>query len=400
VYGAGRGTQRGAEPQRGLLASVELALACVLLVGASLLAESLIRLDATSPGFQIRNVLTMQMTLPRSKYATTARQAEVLHQVLDRVSNVPGVVAAGEISDAPLGRNNMATKFVIEGAQPAMEMGVRFITPGYLRAVGMTLVTGRDVGFSDTVNSPLVALVNQTAARRQWPGLNPIGQRIRFADDPGWFTVAGVVADIKHLGLDADEGPAVYIPYTQKPWDFLSWATLVVRTSRDPMNYVSAVRNQIHGIDKDQPVSEITTLERSLARSTAIPLLMASVVSAISLLALIMAVIGVYGILAYAAAQRVPEISIRLALGASPPQLLWMLVRQGMLRAMAGIAVGLAGAWMLTRFLASMLFGVEPHDAATFAATGIVLLIASLAAVSLPAWRALRIDPVPALRAD
>jgi len=399
VY-SGRGMQRGAEHQRGLLVSIELALACVLLVGASLLAESLARLAATNPGFEVRNVLTMKITLPRSKYATTGKQTALFHQILERVVNIPGVVAAGEVSDAPLGRNNMSTQFAVEGAEPPVEMAIRFITPGYLRTIGVPLVAGRDFSFSDTTPSPLVALVNQTAARRRWPSADPIGKRLRFADTSNWFTVAGVVADIKHLGLAADEGPVIYIPYAQKSWEFLAWTTLVVRTTGDPMNYVNSVRTQIHGIDKDQPVADVSTLEQSLARSTAVPLLTTSALSAISLLAAIMAVIGVYGVFAYALAQRVSEISIRLALGASARQLLWMLLRQGMLRVSIGIGTGLAGAWALTRFLASMLFGVQPHDAATFAAVAAVLLLAALIAGTLSARRVLRIDPASALRAD
>ena len=319
----------------------------------------------------------MHITLPQSKYPNTEKQAGFFSEVLGRVAAVPGVVAAGEVSDAPLGGNNMAAKFVVEGYEIPNEIGIRFITPGYLRAIGASVVAGRDILGSDTAGSPPVTLVNQTAARHWWPGIDPIGKRLRLDEAQRWSAVAGVVADTKHLGLAAEEGPVVYIPYAQKQWEFLSWATLVIRTSGDPSSFINMVRSQILSIDKDQPVSEIATLEQGLSRSTAAPRVTTWIIGGVSLLALIIALVGVYGVLAYSAAQRAPEIGIRLALGASPRQLLWMLLRQGMLRVGAGIAVGVAGAWALTRFLASLLFGVRPHDPATFAAVAALLTMAA-----------------------
>lgn len=395
-----RGAVRGTDRQRNLLVCGELAVACILLVGASLLAESLVRLQSVEPGFQANHVLTMRITLPRSKYPDTRTQAAFFDEVLARVAGIPGVLAAGEVSDAPLSRNIMSTKFAVEGAAQPELIGLRFVTPGYLRAIGTPLQAGRDISAGDTENSPPVALVNRTAARRYWAGSDPVGKRLRLDETGRWLTVAGVVADTKHMGLAADEGPVVYLPYAQKTWDFLSWTTLLVRTAGDPLASATAVRASILGIDPEQPVSEIASLEQSLWRSNASPRLTAWTISAVSVLALLMAVVGVYGVLAYVFARRVPEIGIRLALGASPKQLLWMLLRQGMGRVSAGIALGLAGSWMLTRFLVKLLFGIRPDDPATFAGVAGVLAVAAMIAVLLPARRALRIDPARSLRAD
>jgi putative ABC transport system permease protein len=207
-----------------------------------------------------------------------------------------------------------------------------------------------------------------------------------------------VVPDIKHMGLKADEGPVVYIPYAQKTQDWLAWTTLLVRTTGEPMDFVAAVRNAIHGVDKNQPVAEIGTLDGWLSRSTAMPRFTTIVVGGVSALALLIAVMGVYGLLAYTVAQRMPELAIRSALGASPLQMSWLLLRQAMVRVLAGVAGGLLAAWWLARWLESLLFGVRPHDPAIFAGVAGLLVLASLAAVLAPARRATKVDPMVALR--
>jgi len=202
------------------------------------------------------------------------------------------------------------------------------------------------------------------------------------------------------MGLKANEGAVVYTPYAQKSQDWLAWTTLLVRTSAEPLAIVPAVRRVIHGIDKNQPMAEIGTLEESLALSTAMPRFTTSIIGAVSGFALLIAVVGVYGLLAYTVAQRMPELGIRLTLGASPWQVSWLLLKQAMLRVLAGVTGGLLAAWWLARGLESLLFGVRPHDAATFAAVAGVLVLASLAAVLAPARRAMKIDPSIALRAE
>ena len=285
-------------------------------------------------------------------------------------------------------------------ADPPIQAGLRAISTGYFRAAGIPLLKGRDFTADDRAGGTLTAIVNETMARRYWPSSDPIGKRLRLKEDQNWMTVAGVVPDIKHMGLKADEGAVVYTPYAQKSQDWLAWTTLLVRTSGEPLSFVPAVRNVIHGIDKNQPLAEIGTLEESLALSTAMPRFTTSIIGVVSGFALLIAVVGVYGLLAYTVAQRMPELGIRLTLGASPGQVSWLLLRQAMTRVLAGVAGGLLGAWWLARGLESLLFRVRPHDAATFAGAAGVLVLASLAAVLVPARRAMKIDPSMALRAE
>ena len=214
------------------------------------------------------------------------------------------------------------------------------------------------------------------------------------------MTVIGVAADIKHMGLQAEEGPVVYVPYDQKTQDWLAWTTLLVRTAGEPLNAVPAVRAAIRELNKDQPIAEIGTVAESLSRSTAMPRLTTFVLGGVSAFALVIAVVGVYGLLAYTVARRMPELGIRLTLGASPFQVSALLVRQTLLRVLAGLAGGLIAAWWMSRWLESLLFGVRPHDPAIFAGVAGFLLAASLAAVLSPIRRAMSIDPATALRTE
>ena len=403
ITSGARGTPRNVERKRGLLVAFEIGLAYVLLVGAGLLGESLVRLLSTAPGLRTDHVLTMQLTLPRSKYPTNAAQLAFFQRVLERAQSLPGVITAGEISDTPLKGNNPTFEFEIGGVVRApsdapVQAGLRAISAGYFHAAGIPLRKGRSFTIDDRPGSIPVAIVNETMARRYWSGSDPVGRTLRLKDDRRWMSVLGVVADIKHLGLKADEGPVVYIPYAQKTQDWLAWTTLLVRTAGEPMDLVPAARNAIRELDKNQPVAEIDTLEEALSRSTAMPRFTTFVISVVSGFALLIAVVGVYGLLAYTVAQRMPELGIRLALGASPPQVFWLLLRQAMVRVLTGITGGLLGAWWLARWLESLLFGVRPHDPATFAAVAVILVLASLAAVLAPGRRAMKIAPATALR--
>ncbi len=400
-----RGTPRNVERKRGRLVAIEVGLATVLLVGAGLLGESLVHLLSTSPGLRTDHALTLRLTLARSKYSTNAAQNAFFQQVLEQVRSLPGVNGAGEISDTPLKGNNPTFEFTVEGitrraSDPPIQAGLRAVSVGYFRAAGIPLLKGRDFTADDRAGNALTAIVNETMARRYWPSSDPIGRRLRLKEDQNWMTVAGVVPDIKHMGLKADEGAVVYTPYAQKSQDWLAWTTLLVRTSGEPLSYVPAVRNVIHGIDKNQPLAEIGTLEESLALSTAMPRFTTSIIGVVAGFALLIAVLGVYGLLAYTVAQRMPELGIRLTLGASPIQVSGLLLRQAMTRVLAGVAGGLLGAWWLARGLDSLLFGVRPHDVATFATVAGVLVLASFAAVLGPARRAMKIDPSMALRAE
>ena len=398
-----RGTPRSVERQRGLLVAIEMGLACMLLVGAGLLGESLVRLLSTAPGLRTDHALTLRLTLPRSKYPTNTAQIAFFQQVLERTRSLPGVIAASEISDTPLKGNNPTFEFEIEGvtrgpSDAPVQAGLRAISTGYLQAAGIPLRRGRDFTVSDRTGSVPVAVVNETMAHRYWRGSDPVGRTLRLKEDRRWMAVVGVVPDIKHLGLKADEGPVVYIPYAQKVQDWLAWTTLLVRTAGEPMDLVPAVRNAIRSLDQNLPVAEIGTLQEALSRSTAMPRFTTFVIVVVSGLALLIAVVGVYGLLAYTVTRRMPELGIRLALGASPLQVFWLLLRQTMIRVLAGIAGGLLGAWWLARWLENLLFGVRPNDPATFAGVAGVLVLASLAAVLAPGRRAMKIEPTTALR--
>jgi len=399
-----RGTPRNLERKRGLLVAIEIGLAAVLLVATGLLGESLAHLLSTAPGLRTDHVLTVQLTLPRSKYATNAKQIAFFQQILEQAQGLPGILAAGEISDTPLKGNNPTFEFVLEGflrdsSETPVQAGLRVISTGYLQAAGIPLLKGRDFTIDDRSAGMPVAIVNETMARRYWP-YDPVGRTLRLKEDQRWITVAGVVADIKHMGLKTDEGPVVYIPYAQKTQDWLAWTTLLVRTAGEPMDFVPVIRNAIRTVDKNQPLAEIGTLEESLSRCTAMPRFTTFVIGALSGFALLIAVVGVYGLLAYTVAQRMPELGIRSALGASPRQLSWLLLRQALVRVLAGVTGGLIGAWWLARWMESLLFGVRAHDPATFASVAALLVLVSLAAVLVPTRRAIKIDPTTALRAE
>jgi putative ABC transport system permease protein len=350
-------------------------------------------------------VLLVQLTLPRSKYPTNAEQIAFFQQILERTESQPGIIAVGEISDTPLRGNNPTFEFVVEGltrslSDAPIQAGLRVISTGYLQTVGIPLRKGRDFTADDRPNSLTVAIINETMARRYWPGSDPVGRTVRLKEDQRWVTVVGVVPDIKHMGLKADEGPVVYIPYAQKKQDWLAWTTLLVRTAGEPMDFVPVVRNAIRGLDKNQPVAEIGTLEDTLSRLIAVPRFTTFIIGVVSGFALLIAIVGVYGLLAYTVLQRMPELGIRLTLGASPLEVSWLLLRQALARVLAGIAVGLLGAWWLAQWLESLLFSVRPHDPTTFVGVAGILVLASMAAVLVPARRAMKIDPTIALRAE
>jgi putative ABC transport system permease protein len=405
ISSGARETSHSYKHKGGLLVAIEVGLACVLLVGTGLLGKSLVRLLSTSSGLRTDHVLMVQLTLSRSKYPTDPMQIAFFQQILERVQRLPGTVAVGEISDTPLKGNNPTFEFVLEGQTSSLsdapiQAGLRVISTGYLQTAGIPVHNGRDFMADDRPNNPPVAIINETMAHRYWPGANPLGRTIRLKEDQRWMAVVGVVPDIKHMGLKNDEGSVVYIPYAQKTQKWLAWTTLLVRTAGEPLEFAPLVRNAIRDLDKNQPVAEISTLEETLARSIAVPRFTTFISSLVSGFALLIAVIGVYGVLTYTLAQRMQELGIRLTLGASPLQVSWLLLRQGMSRVLAGTAIGLLGAWWLAQWLESLLFGVRPHDPETFVEVAGILILASMAAVLAPARRAMNIDPTTALRAE
>jgi len=399
------GTPRSVKQTQGILVAIEVGLAAVLLVGTGLLGGSLAHLLSTPTGLQTDHLLSMRLTLSRSRYPTSAKQAEFFEKVLRSVEGLPGVRGVGEISDTPLEGNNPTFEFIVEGLRSGTsdsptKAGLHVISNEYMRTANISLLEGRDFSSTDRSDGLPVAIINQTLSRQYWPGADPIGKRIRLKEDQRWMVVTGLVPDIKHMGLNVDEGPVLYIPYSQKTQDSMAWATLLVRTTGKPLDLAPTVRNAIHSIDPNQPIGEVSTIDDSLSRLTAMPRFLTTIVSVLSCSALLIAVIGVYGLLAYFVVQRMPELGIRMAVGGTPWQMLTLVLRQAMTQVVAGIIGGLTVAWVLSRFLESLLFGLEPHHLPTFVAVAFLLGGASVVAVIGPARRAMSVDPAMVLHAE
>jgi predicted permease len=394
----------GAQRHRSIFVVAEIALAMMLLVGASLLARSLLSLMRVDTGFDTGHVLTAQLTLPRSGYQSNAQHAAFFQQVVERLQSLPGVEAAGAVSDLPLRHNRMAFKVLADDKNAAEaerpRAGVRWVTPDYFRVMRIPLRSGRYFGANDAASAPRAAIVSQSMARRTWPDVDPIGKRVKLEEDEPWSTVVGVVGDIRQTDLETEEGPALYFPHAQKTQAWLNWMSLVVRTRPGADNLANAVRAQVWGVDKNQPISEIATLDQYLADSAALPRLRTWLLGSFSMVALLLAVVGIYGIVQYSVSRRVHEIGVRLALGATPGSVVGLILRGGLKLILLGVAIGLAGAAAVTRFLANVLFNIRPDDAATFAGVSLLLILVTLIACYIPARRALRIDPASALRQE
>ena len=387
---------------RNLLVVSEIAIALLLLVGAGLMTRSFFRLQQVNPGFDATNVLSMHIALPTSKYRQ--QQTNVFYdQLIERVRNLPGVKSAGGINPLPLSDSNISDSVLVEGAPVVAladrpSVGVRIITPSYFQTMSIPILKGRSFTEHDRDNTPRVIVVNEALASRFWPNEDAVGKRLAFEEEPGkqvWQVIVGVAGNVKHKALEIDVMPEVYIPYQQSPSNFIS---LVVRTASDPLDMVSAIRNQVLSLDKDQPVSDITTMERRLSKSVASSRFVMLLLGTFSVLALGLAAVGIYGVLAYLVTQRTQEIGVRMALGAQKRDVLKLVVAKGMALAFIGTAIGLVASLVLTRLMRGLLFGVTPTDWLTFVIASMVLLIVALLACYIPARRATKLDPLIALR--
>lgn len=386
---------------RAALVASEMALALMLLIGAGLLIKSLVRLENTSPGFRPERILTMRVNLTGLRSATPEKQAAAWEEIVNRVQQVPGVASAASIQWLPLTELYSATGFWLadkptpkHGDEPVT--GVSIVTPTYFETMGIPLVKGRTLTDHDRSSTPLVTVINQALARQFFPDTNPIGHKL-FVQ---WgrktpYEIVGVVGDVKHTGLEKDPMPAVYFADAQEP---NAGGTLVIRTAADPMRVARTIVDEIHKFDKEQPVADIQPMSVLLSKAVARPRFQSTLIGTFAGLALLLAAIGIFGVMSYSVAQRTAEIGIRVALGAQRTQILRLVVGQGAVLASIGIAVGLAGAFALTRVLRSLLFEVSTTDPVIFTAVPLLLGMVALAATYLPARRAAKVDPIIALR--
>ena len=419
---AGRGSSAaGASLHlRSWLVVSELALAVLLLVGAGLLIRSFSRLLDVSPGFETQHLLTMELTLPEKTYPDGVPVQNFYRQLLASVKTVPGIQAAGAVSQMPLTDSYTSGSVFFEdtsipdipklpelGNFPYMEIDQRTATPEYFQAMEIPLVRGRLLGDADDANAALVAVVDTNFAHRFWPHREAIGQRVAIDTIPDvkpaaprWRTIVGVVGHVKHYSLDVEGREQIYFPHRQPLYGVFAPRdmTLAVRTSMDPASITSAIREQVLAIDKGLPLYNIATMDRLVSNSVAQPRLNLSLLVAFALLALALAAVGVYGVMAYAVTQRTQEFGIRMALGASPADVLKQVLLEGGRLAALGLGLGLIAALVLTRLMASMLYGVEPSDPLSLGVAAALLAVVALAACYIPAHRATRVDPLVALR--
>ena len=394
------------ERLRSTLVVSEIALALVLLTGAGLMLKSFMRMRAVDPGFRTENILTMTVDLPDSTYPTATAIQAFDEGVLAKLSNLPGVVAAGAVNWMPLQPGLVEGDFQLEGGRklpPGYYAAKPAVSSEYFRVMGIRLHNGRVFTGQDSSTAPGVAIISQSVARTIWPGEDPIGKRIAMEDHPkaaDWLTIVGVVDDIRQQSLTEQPIPAIYQPYEQvtRPF-FLSHMSFVVRTAIDPQSVSASMRDSLSSVDKNQPVS-ITSVTDLVGAATADTWFQARLISTFSILALCLAAIGIYGVLAYAVTERTREIGIRMALGAKKSDVTFMLVKRTLVLVAAGVALGGSGALVLTRVLSKYLFEVKPSDPATFLSVAGILALTGMIAGLLPAQRATRVDPVVALRSE
>ncbi len=388
---------------RGLLVVSEVAMALVLLVGAALLMKSFVRLLNVEPGFNPENVLTLELQLADlapSRYEKEEERAAFFQRLIDRLKALPGVENAGAVLALPLSGASESTDVVLEeqGSTPfaqSPEADYTIVTANYFETLQIPLMQGRHFNAHDKRDAPRVIVINDILAQRLWPGQEAVGKRLRVAFEREQREVIGVVGSIKQTTLDAAARPAMYLPHSQAP---NSGMTLLVRTRGEPLSMAAAVREEVRALDKDVPVTKVQTMERVLGASVAQPRFSMLVVGLFAGLALVLSAVGIYGVMAYSVSRRAHEIGVRMALGARAGQVLKLVLKDGMSLALAGIGVGLLGAFALTRLMASLLFGVSAKDPGTFASVAVFLGIVAFIACYIPARRATKVDPLIALR--
>jgi putative ABC transport system permease protein len=393
----GKGRQR----IRNMLVTVEVALSVALLVSSGLLIRSFWRLQEVNPGFKADHLLTMRINLPRNRYPENPRAWEFYKRFLEESRALPGIQSVAVTSGVPMGGGNTAGQIQIEG-KPASADGSnssadwRIVSPGYFHTMGIPL-RGREFDERDSEQSQRVTIISEEMARRYWPNEDPIGKSVLLLSlGNKSFTIVGVATDVRSLGLDSDPAPMTYVSTAvAATWNPMN---LVIRTSGEPASQVSAVRSALVSIDPNIPVYDIRTVDELLSNSLGSRRFTMFLLGTFAAVALLLACVGLFGVMAYLVSQRTHEIGVRLALGARPGDVFRLIIGRGMALATAGSALGLAGAWAIGRFLESMLFQIKPSDPITLASAPVLLLAVALLACYVPARRAMKVDPMVALR--
>ncbi len=395
-----RNATAGGHRLRQTLVVAEVALALVVMVGAGLLVGSFTRLLAVKPGFDPQHLLTMWIGLTNDRYSKQRDAARLVRELNARLEAVPGVQRVGICDDLPIAGTDSSTRLNVEGRSSAspddlLSVGLHVINPHYFDAMGMRLIKGRTFTERDDASAPSVFIINETTARRLWPGEEPLGKRIRYNNNDPWGEVVGVIADVKHDGLHLAPRPHLYEPYQQNAWPFLA---IALRSSLDQTTLLAAARREVQALDPNLAVFNVRTMDEVMAGALATRRLVLTLFSLFAVVALLLAAVGIYGVLAYAVTQRQRELGIRLALGATARDVLQLVVGQGMKPVLLGVVIGLGAASALHRLLEKLLFGVSATDPLTFAVIALLLTTVALLACYLPARRAAKVDPMVALR--
>jgi len=399
-------SSRGLRFWRDALVVAEVALSLILVVGAGLMIKSFSKLINVPPGFDPNNVLTGEIGLTRTAYESPEECARYVDQTLARLRSLPGVERAAFVAPMPFSGGDVGSDFRIEG-RPAPAPGEepfannRSVTTEYFQAMKIPLIKGRYFDANDRRDGIGAAIVNQTFVQNYFPNEEVLGQVVSHIGanqnegDPEKWTIVGVVGDVHHRSLTRSANPEIYLPYQQNSWN---WGNFLVRTTNDPANVAALFRDEIRAVDRSVAITDVRPLTLAISGTVTQPRFYTFLFSLFGGIGLVLTMTGVYGLVSYTVAQRTQEIGIRMALGATRQRVLRLVVRQGVILAVAGLAIGLAGSYALSKLIATLLFNVKPTDVATFIVSGLVLLVATFLASYIPARRATKVDPIVALR--
>jgi predicted permease len=399
--GGRSGAEGSRSPMRSVLVAGEIAVSLMLLAGAGLMVRSFTKLSAVDAGFDPHNVLTMRLVLTGSPHAAPERRVPFYREALARVAAIPGVESVSGINHLPLAGDLWTFGFTVEGQpppKPSDRQGAAFrvVFPRYFSTMRIPLLRGRDFTAHDDASSPRVVIINQTMAQRYWPQADPLGKRIQVGDS--WYTVAGISKDAGQSNWGETAGNEFYFSQLQNPEDIQRYLTLVIRTAGDPMAMAPAIQNAIGALDRDLPLADVLTMDQVVDRAVWQPRFATSLLAGFAGLALLLAAVGIYGVMSFDVSRRTQEIGVRMALGARPLDVLASVMGAGARLVVIGAALGLAGAFALTRYLEKLLYQVSPSDPLVLSAAALVLALVAMLAIWGPAWRATRVDPMTALR--